>query len=78
MSNSFGELERIEFGHGDDTRCILVGKGIPFRFGKMHELRYSGGAIHIYIKPDQFTERAMQTPGRWGRVVASLRGFMPW
>ena len=60
MPQYFGELERIEFGHEDDERVILVGRGIPFRYGKAAIIYTQGeGALSIRIKPDPLTEKSM-------------------
>ena len=60
MIEHFGELESIQFGQGDDARVILTGRSIPFRFGKVCRLQYVGGQLHILVKPDPFTEKAME------------------
>jgi hypothetical protein len=75
-----GDLVRIDFG-ADDDRVVLVGTGLPFRFGRITEATYAGGAIMLVIKPDHFTDQNMppQPPEPWAwRLRRWVRAVLPW
>lgn len=60
-------IDRIEFGQGNDPRVILVGTGLPFRFGKIERLQITGSEenpnrLTLVVSRDTLTEAAVEAP----------------
>ena len=74
------DLDRIEFGQDDDMRCILVGRRLPFRYGKA-TFQVCPGSIHIIIKADSLTDKTMNAleakrSSAWGRFWRAVGGVL--
>ncbi len=74
MKDAF--IDRIEFGQGDDDRVIIVGTDLPFRFGKIEDIRIfkDAGMLTIRISRDTITEASVDAspkPSLLARLKAS-------